>query len=225
MKNCFVLLMLFILLLTPGIHAQHQVGIIGGANIAKLNTVIENVNRDVESITGFCIGAVYSYNFTQNFAIQFEPMYILNGGKILQNAHDPNIDVKVSSINLPLLLKVSLGEKINPYIIGGTSVGIILSSESVSNANTVSLEGDLESVTNTFSFSLTFGAGINIPLWVGNLFIEGRYDLGLTNQIKDGTVEWKYGNVTYDTTELNTNETKFNFRNIQVMIGYSIPIM
>ena len=81
---------------------------------------------------------------------------------------------------------------------------------------------DLKNVTKDFDFGLGFGAGVEIPLNIFSITVEGKYYLGLVDQHKDGTFQAEAGGLTIDGTFDESN--KFKNRGTQILVGITFPI-
>ena len=107
---------------------------------------------------------------------------------------------------------------IRPYLLAGGSVALLLGDaklkidKATSNGQDVTslIPSNLREQTiqiKSTDFILTFGAGITIPISLFNLFIEGRYDLGLKN-VNDEPAD----------------NTEFKTRGIQIKTGIMFPL-
>ncbi len=221
----FLNFFIFMILLVAHVNGQNlSVGIVGGINFADMKATLSDINRDTEGRTKFGVGIVCTYNFDENFSVQVEPSYLQKGGKIIQDNPQPDVEVSANYIEIPFLFKASLGEKINPFVVAGPTIEMLLSATGEGQANNLTLETDLKPVIKTISFGLTFGAGVGIKVWSGTLFIEGRYCFDLGNQAKTGTIEWKVGNTVVSVDDLDVAETNYKNKSIQIMLGYVLPI-
>lgn len=113
---------------------------------------------------------------------------------------DITTDIKVNSIDLPLLLKYYFrGKDVGGYVIagpqfnfniGGTVTQDVLINENFSEE--LSFENDLEvgSSRSDFykssDFGFTFGGGVFINMLTGKLNLDLRYRLGTTEQLSGG---------------------------------------
>jgi hypothetical protein len=94
-------------------------------------------------------------------------------------------------LEIPLTLKANLGQgKFDPFVLCGPSFGILLSAHDEYDTEfnpdfktNYNIKDDLE----TFEYGLVFGAGCGYQLSEKVLLnLEGRYYVGLKNQLKDG---------------------------------------
>lgn len=227
MQRCtyaFVVLLLIFHLLP--VHAQNTyVGVKGGVNFADLDIVFEDQSlsdHDVQSRTLFGAGGIIGITLSELFSVQLEPMFILKGG-IYTEPSISDLNVQSSHLELPLLLKVGIGEKIRPYILAGPAVGFLLASTVETEMAGLALEGDLTEILNRTEFGAIFGAGLSVPVWKGSFFIEGRYALGMTNLNKGGMVEFRIGDFVIPGPETDP-EDEIKSLGIQIMAGYQLPL-
>jgi hypothetical protein len=96
-------------------------------------------------------------------------------------------------IDIPIMLKASLGNgPVKPYLLAGASAAFLLG-DATSEIDKATLDGqDVTSMIpddervdtlqiKSSDFTLNFGAGVIIPLGVVNIFVEGQYNLGLSD--------------------------------------------
>jgi len=123
---------------------------------------------------------------------------------------------KISYLSFPIMGKFVFGQEgsFRPYIFGGPEIGFILSAKDDTKANyeyefaipsqgiyetgaeDTSYSNDIKDQLESFEFALNFGAGVIIPLGNIDMFIDGRYGLGLTKVNKEGDESYK-NNVIY----------------------------
>lgn len=163
--------------------AQTNFGLKGGLNFASLGGTDA---KDVESKTGFLAGGFLTYNFSNAFGLQIEALYSQKGGiqKILVNNVTVTATWNVDYLEVPALLKVSIplasGGSLKPYLMGGGSLGINLSSKIKAEAQGQSSETDVKNDTKSTDFGLAVGGGLDFLLGRGNFNVDVRYTFGLS---------------------------------------------
>jgi hypothetical protein len=222
-----ILISVVLLMAVYGQTANNKIniGIIGGINVNSAEVEILEEGADVSSNTVIGIGGVLDLRFNQNLGLRFEPMYLQKGiGKTELNIQ-PGIDWYSSSsyLEIPVLIKAEFGERVKPYLLIGPSIGILLDSEVKAKLNNLTFKGDSKSVTENIDLSLSFGGGFIYPLNNLSIFIEGRYLLGLSNNIKGGTFEISTKNVAEEIEWSKDTDTLLN-RGFLLMLGITIPI-
>jgi len=120
-------------------------------------------------------------------------------------------------------LKAEFGDRIRPYFIAGPTIGFLIRSDLTVNVLGLGLNLDLNDVTESTNYGLTFGSGLRIPVDSFSIFVEGRYTMGMTDIFKEGTLKLGEGPVVLE--ELNIEDEKFmKTRGFQMMMGLSVPL-
>lgn len=218
------ILSLVFVLFGLGNAQQVNVGVLGGINFADLNIKDDQGEKsNVSTRNTFGVGGIFELQLAQSVYLQLQPMYLQKGGVLLQQPPDPEeIKFKMSFIEVPLFLKVQFGDQIRPYLMGGPTFGYLLSSELESEISGFMFEGDLKHITRKFEVGVGFGAGVNIPVGSSNLFLDGRYTLGLTNLNEGGTFQAKAGDIILESEV--AKESEVFSRGFQIMTGITFPI-
>lgn len=227
MKSNLVIssLLLILMILAATVSAQQlYIGAIGGVNFADLNLEDDRGEKqDISTRNGFGFGGVLEMHLGQNFYLQLEPMYLQKGGVLHQEPPNPEeIEFKMSFVEIPLFLKIQFGEQIRPYIMGGPTVGFLLSSKLESEISGLLFKADLEDITGKVDFGVGVGAGVSVPLDNSNIFLDGRYTLGLTNLNKGGTYQARAGDIVVE-GEIQ-EEVDASSGGFQIMVGVAFPI-
>jgi hypothetical protein len=225
-KLIYGIISILIFTLSTPVYAQKTyVGIIGGPNFADLEINLKNGmpnDFDVASKTKFGIGALFGISFNKYLSLQLEPKYIGKGGLVTQTS-TPDITIKSNQLDIPVILKAGIGEIIRPYIFAGMYISFVLDASMEAEVSGILLKGDLTQVLEQTEYGALFGAGINVPLWIGSAFIEGRYALGLTNLNLGGNVYLKYNNMSVTGIQMDP-EDKIKTKGISIMLGYILPL-
>lgn len=148
------------------------------------------------STAGFVFGAVANIGINEMFSIQPELLYSQQGVMQEMSADFFGVAFKVKArtrlnyINLPVLAKVSFGpENIKGFVTAGPTFGYLLGGNVKSEVEaggqteeeTQDLsDDDLENM-NRMDIGLSFGAGVALGAGPGNLNIDLRYGLGLSD--------------------------------------------
>jgi hypothetical protein len=119
-------------------------------------------------------------------ALQPELLYVQKGAKKIPEVSIPEIQsivYDVDYIELPLLVKGQLpigGPHFSPSLLAGPTVGINIASDVDAKWLAQGARVDLSS-PKPVELGLSVGAGGDIPLDVGTLSADVRYQLGLTD--------------------------------------------
>jgi opacity protein-like surface antigen len=139
-------------------------GIKGGVNYANL----EGSNIQTDAITSYHAGLVAEVKLTDGFSVQPELLYSTQGATY-KNA-GTEFKNELGYLSIPVLAKIHLNKSVSLDL--GPQASFLLSERNAFNVN------DAE----TFEFAAVGGLGINLTK---NIFLQGRYILGLTEVSKD----------------------------------------
>jgi hypothetical protein len=225
-RSLYGVVIMFVITLVMPVYAQNTyVGVVGGMNFADLN--MEFVDKtispyDLQSRTLFGVGGFFGISVNDYLSIELEPMYLKKGG-IFTRPTVPDMRITSNQLELPLLVKAGIGEKIRPYIMGGVSVGFVLDASLEAELGGLTWTGDLTKILKKTEYGLVFGAGIHVPVWMGSTFIEGRYTFGLTNLNKGGSLDLKSDNLVLSGPETDPRD-EIKTKGVQIMLGYQLPL-
>jgi len=187
--TCSIFLIATTILVLPEsfVAAQEAVkaekGIVVGISFTNLS------GNDADSIgtdsrTSAIAGGFYRYNINPKVAIEPQLLISMKGAKASALGFD--VDLKLTYLELPVLFRFTIPFQgnISPSIFAGPSVGIKLSSRGTAASSGFSVEADLEN-TKGIEFGLVFGGSITVGINDTKIFLDGRYNLGLTNVFED----------------------------------------
>lgn len=228
-KFIFVCVVFLTFILISSVGAQKiQIGVLGGPNFADMNLKSESGEDQITSSqTYFGIGGTADLQIGPFFNVQVEPMYLRKGGQAMASNGDPNIDIKMNFIEIPVFLKFAFGQIVKPYVKAGPTIGFLLNSTAEAEIASpgsapVTYEADLKNVLESMDIGLGVGAGVTIPFGNNTLFVDGRYTFGLTDLYKGGSLEWKSGS---DSFTVDASEAaELSNKGIQVMLGIMFPM-
>ncbi len=166
MKKLFLLA---IAVIGFSINSQAQdikFGVKGGVNFANLTDLS---GADLDSRTGFHLGAVLQLSLMETFAIQPELLYSAQGASI------GDFDIDLDYINIPILAKLKFAGIAS--VEAGPQFGFVINDGIEEFAQ--SFGGDAEA--KSFDLGLAVGAGVEF----GGFFGQVRYNLGLTEVADD----------------------------------------
>jgi hypothetical protein len=174
--------------------AMAQVNTIGAKFGATWTDFADDID-DVETSnrTGFMGGAFLSVPLSPRFAIQPEVLYVGKGA----SASIQDVDLgefRLGYIEIPLLARLDVTGPQSPlavYALAGPYVAFQTACTISSTEDEVEAEfecGDEEAEVpdfNSTDFGAALGAGLGFNVGLGTLFVEGRYDIGLTKTVDD----------------------------------------
>lgn len=220
MKKLVILATMILITVTATLsNAQCSIGVIGGLNFSDMKAETEIRSR---TLTGF--GLLLEYKIIDQFSIVSLPMYIQNGGIKPRTEDEPEMTVTGTYLDFPIFFKYILPfpNIVKPFLFAGPSLQYKLDSKMEGTLLGFDITADLNDVTNDFDFGLSFGAGVEIPLDILSIVIEGKYYLGLVDQHKDGPFQVNVAGLTIEGEFDQTNH--FKNRGIQILAGITFPI-
>jgi hypothetical protein len=122
------------------------------------------------------------------FAFEADLMYS-PGGVIVKSA-DPSETGRITfsgyAITMPLMLKLRFLRGATPYILAGGEVGYIMTGKMrFKYDNGTTSEADVIDLYERLLYGVVFGGGFEMKAGQMSVFLEARYRLGLSNQLKD----------------------------------------
>jgi len=156
--------------------AQIQPGIKGGLNRANSQGSPSEPGGSFKFRINFNAGGLAYIPLNSKFGLQPEAMYSGQGFRV-EAAGATVGKLHAAYINVPILLKYKTSSGF--FIEAGPQAGFLLNAKVLSFANSMV---DVTSSYKSTDFSAVFGLGY---LSFANIGIDARYNLGLTNIIKD----------------------------------------
>ena len=211
-------------------QTQMRLGLAGGMNFSKADQ-INFYNSQAHSTTGFAFGGIVDCPISERVSLLIEPTYTEKGTyaqpQDLQG-DIPKLSFDLTYLEVPVLLKYSMGKELQPYIVFGPSFGVNLSSDAGVQINGPWF-GDLEVVANggnmvnDVEFSMELGGGLSYEADdMLRLFIEARYSHALTNVLRQSGVFVSTGGMTV-AAGFPSNAVYRN-KGIILLFGFSIPL-
>jgi hypothetical protein len=167
-----------VLLIAISMNMQAQLfkfGIKGGVNYANQSgsgITINSDNYDREAITSYHAGLIAEIKVTDGFSVQPELLYSTQGATY-KNAFE-EFKNELGYLSIPVLAKINFNKTVSLDL--GPQASFLLSER-----NNVNFK-DAES----FEFGVAGGLTLNVTK---NLFLQGRYVLGLTEASQDAEVK------------------------------------
>lgn len=201
---------LALVLVTVPAHAEVGVGILGGVNIATLESNDEEFGDAMESKRFAVGGIVLDFPLSEAVSLRLEPMYMPKGTTATLEVEGFNFEstLRLPYVELPILLKVSRTTgAVRPYLVIGPSIGY----RTGATATDV-LTGEEEDVEDaddieTWDYGVAAGGGLSYAVGRATIFAEGRYTLGLADLDK----------------QPDAGETLKN-RGVQILARFTVPV-
>lgn len=167
-----ILTMVFLFSLQFGVKAQiMKIGIKAGVNYANF----ESSDLQTDALTSYHAGLVANFRLSDKFSIQPEVLYSTQGASY-KNVVD-EVKAELGYVSVPILARVGLGKSVT------LDLGPQFSWLASKNVD-----------TTTDVKELDFGAagGLSLKL-TNNLFLQGRYVLGLSEIGKNADIKNSVG--------------------------------
>lgn len=166
--------------------ASQTIGFKIGPTFSKLSIEEDPSAPALETLMSFGGGGFIRFGFA-GLSLQAEVLALTKGftEQFDDFGGSGEAKLKMNYVEVPVTAMFSLGA--GPYLFAGPSVAFEVSCEGEIEDDTGSIEADCDSDPDAPSnrkkidFSLTGGAGFEIPLGPGRLLLEGRYIYGLVN--------------------------------------------
>ncbi len=210
-----------LLLLSVASYAQKNtftVGARGGVNISKLCCGSMELNEDYKFGEGPSFGLTAAYGVSKHFSIAAELDWTTQGGKKNgMQAVNPGSNGSVlyadfdnktvlNYLELPIMARVTFGDKFKYYINAGPYIGYLLSARNVTAGSSMlysdkagshveyasiqSFESDKKATDQftTINYGLTGGVGAGYMFAKHGLWLDGRYVMGIPNVRKNTAI-------------------------------------
>jgi hypothetical protein len=174
LRFCFALLLLAAMLNPMEASAQTVIGVKAGLNIANVTFSGDGVSASADSRTAFVGGAFAQFGIGSPWFIQPEVLYSSKGSK------SDDETLAVDYLEIPVLFGAAFplsNSSLKPMVFAGPAVGFKLSCDDAGF--------DCGDEVESLDFSVVFGGGIQYALSSVNLYLDGRYNLGLTDVAGD----------------------------------------
>lgn len=170
-----------------GWHSSIQAQISVGGRLAANIANVDGDGMDTDAKFGLDIAVVAEIPVSEAVSVQPE-LHFLQKGYTLDFGGD-DFKRTLNYIEIPVLAKYNFGsaESVGGFVVVGPSVGFGVGVRAKLGDETESGSFD-EANLNAVDFGAAFGGGVNIPVSNGNVVIDVRYLLGLTD-IFDGESE------------------------------------
>lgn len=186
----------FILLMIPVvILAQDKNTLIGVKAGFVSSSIVEDIpGFDKKPKPGFLVGGFFDYNLTDNISLSTGLNYVTKGASFratsmmyTDNNGQPidfiNYDVWLNYLELPVMVKASIGNKVKPYLSTGLAPAINVLAKYKYSINE---RKDKINLDRSFDIGYLINGGMQVDLNGKALLIEVRYNLGLVTAVENG---------------------------------------
>jgi len=202
----FTIVGAFVALGASDAEAQMRLGAKGG--VAFSNASLDP-DEETESVSGFIGGAEVQIPLGMSgLVLQPELLYAAKGVEF-EEIDGITASINIDYVEVPLLVRFNIpAQSVMPFVYAGGVVSFESSCSIEGTDGEVTVDSDCEDAeleTESTDFGVLFGGGLAFPVGPGDLFVEGRYTLGLADVIADEDLEAKN-------------------RSAAVMVGYSVSL-
>lgn len=189
MKKLIVVLMavLCVAALAPR-DLSAGVGIKGGYSLAKFSLTGEMDAEVWKYLPAFVAGAYLELKLGF-VSIQPEVLYTRMGAKIEEVIEEVpfSLQYRFDYVQVPVLLKFNIvpAGPIRPFLYGGGYGAYLLKAKGIMEGGGESEEADLTDDFQRYDYGVVGGVGLAFKLPGLSISVEGRYNYGLMNIIKD----------------------------------------
>lgn len=197
---------LLIIGFATNINAQAKFGVRAGLNLANVNISSEGLSISPDGKVGLTIAGIANIGITETFSIQPEVHFIQKGYKLevdfLGSSSEQKL--KLNYLEVPIHAKYKFSDgNIAGYVLAGPSIGYALSGKNENcldgDCDTEDLEFNDDDGFNRTEVGLSIGGGVHI----GQIFVDLRYVLGVSNFASD-----------------DVSETEIKNKGFQIGVGY-----
>jgi len=215
MKKLFNLFsVVFAMAFTTSAMAQLSIGPRVAVNFS--NIAVSNLEEepDLKSLFGLAFGAAAEVGISETFAFQPEVLFSQHGFATEDSLFGETLElnVRLNYLQIPLLAKFKFGsDAVVVNVVAGPHIGFGIGDITVETE--VGGESEKESGPwedtgfQKFDFGITGGVGVSFAAGPGDLGLDIRYQLGLSNLLDEPE-----------------DDEKGTHRNFQVGLSYLIPI-
>lgn len=198
MKTKGLILSGLLLIATFTANAQIKFGLKEGVNFSTQSDLgMLWDNNDIK--TGFTLGATFDYRFHDILSIQTELNYKSEGLAYERNESKTklNISTNYHYYNIPVLIKgrysdqLGLNEKWTVSFYGGPYYSYLSSAESEIEKDGIKTITDYERESKASDLGLIFGSEVSRNMLKGELFLDIRYEMGLSDVTKNDNIKNK----------------------------------
>ncbi|NLH76085.1 MAG: PorT family protein [Acidobacteria bacterium] len=189
MKKLIVVLMavLCVAALAPR-DLSAGVGLKAGLSLAKFSLTGEMDGAEWKYLPSWVAGAYLEFKLGF-VSVQPEVLYTRMGAKIEEDIEGVPFSLKYQFdyVQVPVLLKFNVvpAGPVRPFLYAGGYGGYLLKAKGVMEGGGESDEADLTENFERFDYGVVGGLGLAFKLPGLSLSVEGRYNYGLANFIKD----------------------------------------
>ena len=162
------------------------VGIKGGYSLAKFSLTPAITEVEWQYLPSWVAGVYFDIKLGF-VSVQPEILYTRMGAKIADEVEDFRLEYRMDYVQVPMLLKFNIvpAGPIRPFLYGGGYGAYLVKAEGFMELGTESDTADIIEDYQRYDYGVVGGGGLAFKLPGVSLSVEGRYNYGLANIIKD----------------------------------------
>lgn len=168
------------------LNAQIGLGIRGGVSFANAE-LRENINGSWNSdykdfVPRTSVGLIGEFGITDMFAVQPEVNFIQKGYKTtVQNEITHDYKVLLNYVEVPVLFKGKFGtEMLKLNVVLGPTFGYAFNGKTDHNGTKTDINFSNDQIKQ-YDYGVTVGLGVSVKAGPGDIFLDGRANIGLNN--------------------------------------------
>jgi len=158
-------------------------GVKAGLN---LTNAVGDDAEDVDMKAGLYFGGFMNVSLNDRLSFQPELLYSRQGWKVNEDSDETT--VKLSYLNIPMLLKMSLGGSNKIHVYAGPQLGFLLDAEADYDNDMGSGTEDMNDFISDLDLSINFGLSFDVS---DNMSLDIRYNRGLSKVMDVEGVDFK----------------------------------
>ncbi|MFT3934375.1 MAG: porin family protein [Chitinophagaceae bacterium] len=184
MKRIFLLAILASVTIIS--NAQVQFGAKASFNFSNVSVSPKDAGESYKFTPGFNVGGLAAIGLTENFTLQPEVLFSMQGskGKYTDGSTTVNSTLSLGYINIPVLAKYKTSSGFFAEV--GPQLGFLVTAKQKTSGTST----DVKQYFKSTDFSGVLGVGYLSSM---NLGVDLRYNLGFTNIAKDANGSVKNG--------------------------------
>jgi hypothetical protein len=162
------------------------VGIKGGYSLAKFSLTPAVTEVELKYLPSWVAGVYFEIKLGF-VSVQPEILYTRMGVKIADEVEDFRLEYRFDYVQVPVLLKFNIvpAGPIRPFLYGGGYGAYLVKAEGFMQAGEESDTADIIEDYQRYDYGVVGGGGLAFKLPGVSLSVEGRYNYGLANILKD----------------------------------------
>jgi len=143
----------------------------------NLTNIVGDDVEDVDMKAGLYFGGFMNVSLNDQLSFQPELLYSAQGWK--EDFEGEDLKIKTSYLNIPMLLKMSLGTSNKVHVYAGPQLGFLLDAKVDIDGTDLDIKDEMNSVDFSFNLGLSYDVSDNMSLDV-------RYNRGLSKLGDEG---------------------------------------